>query len=465
MPKIIIVGGGYAGLAAATALAEAGLSVELLESKGFLGGRAYSTGRTEHFPLMADNGPHLFMGCYTETLRMFHRIGVERHLHWIDPLSLSWLTPGGKKVHLKCAPLPAPLHLAWGLLTSNAFPWNEKLSMARALSAFSRKPFRISPDVETVAQYLDATHQGPFSRERFWVPLCNAVMNVSPDVAPLQGLGEVLRRVFFGSRADSALGVAKLPLSEMVSVQAQKYLEGEGARVRLHEGVQEFTLKDGRVEMKTRSGEIVTAEALLLAVPPTSLAALWPQGSWDAAAHFPQMGKSPIVSVHLVLSKPVMEGHLVGLSGAKFEWVFNRNANWAFRDQGVDTLKVSIQPNRAPSLEAQGQVQYLSFTASAAEDLARLKDAELVQLAWRELTDRCPAAQGVEVLHSKVTREMAATFVWNKETDKFRPPCQTPYPNVFLAGDWTDTGLPATLEGACLSGHRAAEKVLSLLKK
>jgi zeta-carotene desaturase len=177
------------------------------------------------------------------------------------------------------------------------------------------------------------------------------------------------------------------------------------------------------------------------------------------------MGKSPILSVHVILSKPVMEGHLLGLSGAKFEWVFNRSLNWGWKGDGADIPKMSAQPKLSPSLGVQGQAQYLSFTASAAEELARLKDPELVQLAWKELTDRCPTAQGIEILNSKVTREMAATFVWNKETDSWRPPCATPYPNVFLAGDWTDTGLPATLEGACLSGHRAAEKVSEYLSR
>ncbi len=438
MPKVIVVGGGYAGLAAATALAEAGHSVDLLESRGFLGGRAYSIAPSETFPAPMDNGPHLFMGCYAETLRLFRRIGVEKNLQWIDPLALAWLTPGGREVSLKCTPWPAPLHLAWGLLFSNAFPWGEKISLARALSAFSRKPFKIPPGVETVAQYLEATAQGPKVRERFWGPLCNAVMNVPPPVAPIEGLGEVLRRVFFGSRRDSALGVARLPLSEVVSTQAKKFMEGKGARVLFHEGVQSFVVEGKTVGVKARSGAFYSADALVLAVPPSSLSALWPVGTWDAAAHFPQMGKSSIVSVHLILAKPVLEGHLVGLSGAKFEWVFNRNANWGLKMDG----------------------QYLSFTASAADDLARLKDPELVEMALKELSDRCPTARGVRVLHSKATREMAATFVWSRETDKLRPPCETPCPNVFLAGDWTDTGLPATLEGACLSGHRAAGKIL-----
>jgi len=441
MPKVIVVGGGYAGLAAATALADAGHSVDLLESRGFLGGRAYSIAPSETFPAPLDNGPHLFMGCYAETLQLFRRIGVDKNLQWIDPLALSWLTPGGQEVSLKCAPLPAPLHLAWGLIFSNAFPWAEKISLTRALLLFSRKPFKVPPGVETLAQYLDATAQGPLTRERFWVPLCNAVMNVPPPVAPIEGFGEVLRRVFFGNRRDSALGVARLPLSEVISFQAQSYLEGKGARVRLHEGVQEFAVKDGRAEVKARSGSVYSADALIFAVPPSSLSSLWPKDRWETASHFPQMGKSSIVSVHVILSKPVLSGHLIGLSGARFEWVFNRNANWGGPTAG----------------------QYLSFTASAADDLARLKDPELVALALKELTDRCPAAREAQVLHSKATREMAATFVWNLETDKLRPSCETPYPNVFLAGDWTGTGLPATLEGACLSGHRAAQKARAYL--
>lgn len=430
------MGGGYAGLTAATDLAEQGFQVDLLESHGFLGGRAYSIPASESFPAPVDNGPHLFLGCCAETLRMLGRIGAADSFHWLDPFRLSWRLPGGKKVSLNCPSLPPPYHLAWGFLTSNAFPWGEKRSMSQALSVFSKKPFTVPAGVETLSQFLDATAQGPASRERFWVPLCNAVMNVPPEEALLAGLGEVLHGVFFGSRRDSALGIARYPLSEMVSTKARKYLENQGARVLLHEGVREFTVKDGAWTVKTRSGTVHTGDALIFAVPPSSLASLWPAGAWDQAAYFDRMGKSPILSVHLILSKPVMDEHLTGFPGSKFEWVFNRNANWNWLGKG----------------------QYLSFIASAAEELTRLKEPELVEMAWNDLTKRCPPARKGVVLHSKVTREMAATFRWTRETGPFRPPCETPFPNVFLAGDWTDTGLPATLEGACLSGHRAAEK-------
>jgi squalene-associated FAD-dependent desaturase len=466
MPKVLVVGGGYAGVAAATALAETGISVELLESRGALGGRVYSTPPSENFPYPADNGPHLFMGCYHETLKLLKRIGSPEPFHWIDPLALSWLLPGGKKVSLKGLPLPAPFHLALGFLFSNAFPLSEKFSLAKALLTFSKKPFAVQLGLETVAQFLDATGQGPATRQRFWIPLCNAVMNVPIKTAPLLGFGEVLHRIFFAGRRDSALAVAKEPLSATGFPVALSFLRDKGASVLFHEGVQAFRAEGKSFELTARSGKTFSGDALLWAVPPSSLGVLWPKGTWAAAESFPKMGKSPIVSVHLILSKTVFEEPLVGLPGANFEWVFNRNANWGWKGKGsgVDSpITESTPANRAPSLEIRGQQQYLSFTASAADSLGRQSEEELTALALKELRERCPRALEATVLHTKVTREMAATFIWNRETDKLRPPCETPFPNIFLAGDWTDTGLPATIEGACLSGHRAAEKVRAYL--
>jgi zeta-carotene desaturase len=138
-----------------------------------------------------------------------------------------------------------------------------------------------------------------------------------------------------------------------------------------------------------------------------------------------------------------MTGQLLGLSGARFEWVFNRNAHWHWAGEG----------------------QYVSLVASAAEPLSHQSEKELVDLAVEELKIRLPSSLHWEVLHSKVTREMAATFIWTEETNALRLPCETPLKNVFLAGDWTDTGLPATIEGACLSGHQAAEKAKTMLSK
>ncbi len=442
MGKVIVVGGGFAGISAATALAEQGHRVELLESRGSLGGRVYSMAPSENFPASVDNGPHLLMGCYHETLKLFQRIGLSDPFHWLDPLRLFWLVKVHSPVSLKCAPLPSPFHLAWGLLFSNAFSFREKLSLALALRIFSKKPFDLKPGVKTVVQFLDAAEQGTLARERFWIPLCNAVMNVPIEKAPMEGLGEVLRRIFFGNRGDSALAIPAHPLNELGFPQSIQYLGQKGGTVHFREGVQTFRMGEPGFQLTSRSGRTFTGDALIWAVPPTSLFALWPADTWPAVGALPKLGKSPILSVHLLLSKVVIHEQMVGLAGARFDWVFNRNANWGW----------------------QGKGQYLSFTASACGDLAGKSEKELVAFALKELQDRCPSSQGLEVLHSKVTREMAATFTWTEETDSLRLPCETPLPNVFLAGDWTATGLPATIEGACLSGHRAAEKVSAYLK-
>jgi hydroxysqualene dehydroxylase len=441
MAKVIVVGGGFAGISAATALAEKGIGVELLESRGFLGGRVYST-KNPSFPAPLDNGPHLFMGCYHETWKLFKRLDCTGSFKSVDPLRLSWLLNGGRKVSLQCAPLPAPFHLIWGLFSTNAFSWKEKLSLTKALMYFSKKPYIIKPEIKTIAQFMDFTHQGNRARELFWIPLCNAVMNVPVDVAPIRGFGEVLHRVFFGSRQDSSLVLANKPLSEIGFKEVPAYLENYHGSVHFHEGVQSFKVSTYAFEVTTRTSQTYSGDALIWAVPPASLTALWPSDNWQGIKSLPQLGKSPILSVHIIVSKPLMKDQLVGLSGGRFEWVFNRNTNWNY----------------------QGEGQYLSLVASAAESLSRQSEKELVDLAVQELKDRLPASPTWEVLHAKVTREMAATFIWTSETDSFRLSCDTPYRHVFLAGDWTATGLPATIEGACLSGHRAAKKTISLLQ-
>ncbi len=203
--------------------------------------------------------------------------------------------------------------------------------MARALSAFSKRPFKMGKGLKTLAQFLDATRQGPLARERFWIPLCDSVMNVPPELAPLGGMGEVLHRIFFGNARDSALAVPASALKRSGFPVPLLYLEQKGGSVFFHEGIQSFRMEENNFQLASRSGKIFTGDALIWAVPPPSLFALWPAGTWPRMASLPQLGKSPILSVHLILSQKVTREHLVGLSGSPFEWVFNRNANWGWR--------------------------------------------------------------------------------------------------------------------------------------
>jgi len=443
MVKIVVVGGGYAGVSAATALAERGFSVDLLETRSSLGGRVYSIPPGEPFPASCDNGPHLFLGCYRDTWTLFKRLEAENAFHWIHPLEITWVAPGGIPTSFTCANLPAPLNLAAGLLRTRAFPLKEKITLARALRRFARHPYSIPRGVFTVGQFLDSTRQGPLSRERFWGPLCRAVMNLQPEQSSLPEFGEALHRAFFGKNTESGMAIPSKPLSELAFPKVESYLKQRGGLVHFGDAARHLRLASGPFEVETASGKVFTGDALILAVPPRSMEALWATSDLPSPVSSEKMGRSPILSVNLLLDHPVMEGHWAGLPGARFEWVFNRNANWGYPGPG----------------------QYLSLIASADKDLAQKNDKELLVQALEELHRHFPSSQTAQRLHSKVVKEMAATFELTPENSPLRPPCETVFENIFLAGDFTSTGLPATIEGACYSGHQAAEKTWELLVK
>jgi squalene-associated FAD-dependent desaturase len=441
MAKVIVVGGGYAGVSAATALAEQGFTVDLVETRSSLGGRVYSIPPGESFPAPCDNGPHLFLGCYRDTWTLFKRLEVENTFHWINPLEITWVSPGGVLARFTCARLPAPFHLAVGLIRSKAFPLKEKFSLALALQRFARKPFSIPNNVLTVEDLLNHTRQGPLSRERFWEPLCRAVMNLQPEQSSLPEFGEALHRAFFGTRADSAVAISAKPLSELAFPKVEGFLRQRGGTVHLGDPARHLRLASGPFEVETASRKIFTGEALVLALPPRSLEALWSTSDLPSPVSAEKMGRSPILSVNLLLDRPIMEAHWMGLPGAHFEWVFNRNGNWG----------------------SPGPGQYLSLVSSADHELARKNDKEILVLALEELQRHIPQARAAQRLHSKVIKEMTATFALTPTASPSRPPCETVFENVFLAGDFTATGLPATIEGACYSGHRAAMKIKEFL--
>jgi zeta-carotene desaturase len=435
--RVIVVGGGFAGVSAAVTLADRGHAVELHEIHSALGGRAHHVPPPPGFPVPLDSGPHLFSGAYHETLDLLQKLGRENVFHWIDPLELNWLLPGGTSVSLNAVPLPAPFHLAWGLLLSDAFTFRHKCGLLSDLWSLRS----IEPHGKTVAQYLDENMVAAQVRKRFWEPLTRAIINMPPELAPLEGLTSTVPRMFFGNRKDASFAVARMPLSDIFGDSVSRFLEKHQSRVFLRSIVESVQTHDGRVQSaQTNTGEKLHADAWVFAVPPARLAQLLPEVTW--ANHTEALGSSPIVSAHFFLDHPIWEGHFACLDGARFEWLFNRNQNW--------------------DLPIQGQV--LSLLASADKDLAAKNEKDLLEIAWKELTDRCPEASGAKVLAERVTKEMNATFAWTLVNGSHRPVARTPLSNLALAGDWTATGLPATIEGAVISGRLAAESLWNRAK-
>jgi len=438
--EAIVIGAGFAGLAAATALAEKGVRVLVLEARPAPGGRATAftdpaTGER------VDNGQHVLLGCYRDTFRFLDRIGATSHVEVQDRLTVDMIDRNGRSSRLRCPPLPPPLNLLAGVMTWRAIGWRERLAIlhvGRALKA------RRSSHGETVRQWLVRHHQTPRLVEMLWEPLAVAALNESIDAASAEPFERSLTEMLGTSPRDASIALPLKPLDELYVVPARQYLEKRGGEVR--------TNAPARIQLETRGPgdrgappqvivrqETFTAATVICAVPWFALPELFldPPDSLgatlDAAA---RTAASPIVTVNLWFDRIVTDHALVGLPGRTMQWVFDKRRVFG------------------------EQASHLSLVSSGAERIVSLTNEELIELATREVRGALPAARGAAVRRAVVVREKRATFSVAPGQPQ-RPKTKTPISGLFLAGDWIDTGLPATIEGAVRSGHTAAALALS----
>jgi squalene-associated FAD-dependent desaturase len=448
--KVIVVGGGFAGFAAAVALQERRHRVVLLERRGVLGGRATSS-RDAVTGDDVDNGTHLMVGAYQRTLSLARRAGADGLLLEQDDLRLEWVDDHGRSV-LHCPPLPAPMHLAAGLLGLRA-PLAAKLQALRLGLAvrFGRRP-----DGLTLAEYLARCGQGKEARRLLWDPLALAILNEPPERAAAVLFHRVYQEAFLRDRRHSRLVFLRRGWGVLLE-RVAAYFESRGGLVRRGTRVESLVL-DGegrvggaRVTARPRarpaivSGEpateaVETADAVVCAVPPHSLAAIVAP-EWLGRAPFDvleRFGGAPIVSVDLWVDRVVVDRVMLGLRDSEVEWVFDKGRLFG----------------------REGAPQHLSFIVSAAYRSAGKPNADLVAAAEGALRRYFPGMAGAAVERALVLREPRATFASSPELERLRPGAGTPVPGLYLAGDWTATGLPATIEGAVRSGEAAAEAVL-----
>ncbi len=437
--RVVVVGGGVAGVAAATALATAGLPVTLLEAAPSLGGRARSfvdraTGDA------VDNGQHALMGCYGAFLALLARVGRRGDLYERALDVPLWDEARGLQ-RLACPRLPAPLHFAAGVLRFRHLSPGERVSALRAGRALVARYGTGGAHCEgaTVARALAELGQGHGARRALWDPLAWATLNADPERASARLLAAVVERALLGSRAASRFLLPAVPLSELYAEPARKYVEERGGTVRCRASADALVLEHGRVSGVRTGGETLPAAAVVLAVPPAParrllsppLAALVPS-ALDRA--------TPIVSVTLWLDRPIGGPDFVGLLGTETQWIFRVDRIHRPADGRAD--------DRAPAR--------LACVRSGASDWVERPTREIAEIALREAGRALPEARNALLRHSLVVKEVAATLAPDPELQPLRPAATLPVPNAFLAGDWTATGLPATLEGAALSGHRAA---------
>lgn len=443
--KVVVVGGGFAGLAAAIALQERRHQVTLLERRGVLGGRA-SSYRDAASGEDVDNGTHLMIGGYRETLDLVDRAGARDLLHIQDDLVLDYIDDAGPS-QLRCPPVAAPFHLLFGLLRMR-LPWRVRWDALR-LGMAVRLGRR--PDGLTLAEYFAGTGQSAASRRLIWDALATAILNETPERASARLFYDVYHEAFLRSRRASRLVFLRRGWS-VLHDQLGRYFQGRGGTIRRRALVAGVDVEEGRAagvrytqraetkaEMQRGArahDEQVPADAVVLALPWHAVGGVLPE-PWPERAPFEglrRLGASPIVSIEMWLDRPVVEKEMVGLRDTEVEWVFDKGRLFGRR----------------------GAPQHLAFIVSAAHRSTVRPNAELVAAAEGALRRYFPAMAEAKVVRSLVLREPQATFSCDPASDTLRPGPVTPIAGLFLAGDWTDTGLPATIEGAVRSGRRAA---------
>ena len=436
--SVAVAGGGLAGIAAACELADAGLKVTLVEKRPFLGGRSHSY-LDKRSGMEVDNGQHVFLGCCTEYIRLLKRLGVWYKVHLQKRLHVRVIDKVWGESALESRPLPPPLHLLPSLLRFRSLSPTEKVRAAYAMTRIRSldKAARRDLDGITFADWLRAQGQTENAIRGFWSLIIQPTLNgeittVSADLALM-----VFQEGFLRDRNGANVGWAKVGLSALLAQAAREYIECRGGEVRLGQGITGLRLEDGRVAV---SGPGQEAEYVVAAVEPRPLASLLPKALREEP-FFGRIGyidTSPIVNVHLWYDRQVTDMKFAAFLNTPLQWVFNKSRLWG----------------------QEGDGQYLDVSLSGAQEFMDMSTREIVGLFSREVQSLFPLARTAQLRRALVVKQRDATFAARPGVSRLRPGQRTPVRNLFLAGDWTDTGWPATMESAVRSGLLAARGVM-----
>ena len=430
---VAVIGGGVAGMSAACALAEVGFRVQLIERRGYLGGRASSylhPGVNE----VIDNCQHALIGAYTNLIGFYRRIGVADKIHWSPYITM--IEPGGRRSVLGPSPLPAPLHGLPHLLSAHAFSIADKLSLARAFTAIMMGRGN-NPD-ESLADWLRRHRQSKGAMERFWRLVIASALNSDLDQIGVNYASMVIRGLFMDSAAAGIMGASTVPLSELYS-GIPDFLEKRGGSLLLNANLESATWEEATQQwsLNTSVGP-VSADYLIFALPFEAMQKLLAklpaaEGANALAQQLEQHTHWPICSVHLWFDRPITELESAVLLDREIHWLYNQ----------------SLLQNRPGN--------YIELVISASRSFAALDRKSAIDLALSELAEFFPSIRDAKLEKAALIKEVRATFGVPPGIDAFRPNAKSPWPNAFLAGDWIQTGWPSTMESAARSGHLAAE--------
>jgi len=447
---VIVIGGGLAGLSAAVALAEAGYRITLLEKRPFLGGRAtsYVLPSGDHI----DNCQHVTLGCCTNLDDFYKRAGAFGKIQFYDRLIFS--SPDGQRGEIQSSWLPAPLHVSPSFAAFPLLNWADKRAIGRLLMSIMRSggrpadlasaPGGVRP---SMLEWLRKHKQTEQAIRRFWGVVLISALDESLDRTDAQYGVDVFWKAFLANRAGYRIGIPTVPLADLYD-GCRNNLISRGGDVRLRATIRGLELDRGEISgVAFESGEVLRADYYVSAVPQDALLELLPKEAMAQKPVFTNLSElktSPITGVHLWFDRVVMDEPFLTLVDTTTQWIFNKNLLY-----GGDSR----------SGGAAGGGQYLQLVISASYDLVQRSRQEIIDLCLEEVRRAIPAARDARLMKSTVIKETAATFSPEPGCDRWRPGAVSPVRGLFLAGDWTATGWPATMEGAVRSGYLAAEAV------
>jgi zeta-carotene desaturase len=417
MPKVLIAGGGLAGLAAAAALGRDGWEVDLFEARPYLGGRATSyavPAGGEEVAETIDNCQHVLLRCCVNLLDFYQRLGVRERIRFYR--EFYFIEPGGRISVLQRGRLPAPLHFAGSFLGMKCFSAGDKMAIGRALLALRRERTR-RKDLDRISMldWLLQKRQTPHAIDRFWRQVLVSAVNEDLDrMAAVHGF-QVFWLGFLSSADGYEMGIPSVPLGQLYAAEAWQRMPNVHMHLR-------STVEHIDASGFVAEGKALTADRYICALPFEKLPAM--------GLPAPDLQHSPITGVHLWFDREVTTLPHATLLGRTMQWMFNK-------DRG----------------------RYLQLVVSASRDLTPLSRQEIIEIAVGDLRLFLPRVRDANLVKAHVVKEQRATFSAAPETEDLRPGTECSIPNVYLAGDWTRSGWPATMEGAVRSGYIAAEAV------
>lgn len=431
--KTIIVGGGWAGLAAAVELSRNNVEVIVLESARQLGGRARSGKFDDHH---IDNGQHIMLGAYTAILNILETIGIpEEKVFRRLPLYMEMMKSHDQPLRLKTPPLPAPLHLLFGLLSFKGMKFLNRISILHALVKMRKNKFTVSPDIP-LSIFLKKARQSVDAISMFWEPLCISVINLPPEQASSQLFMRVMRDAFFSRKQFSDLLLPISDLGTCLPQPAMEYIEKKKGSVQLATRVTKINIAEGKILGITAGNNNIDADNVIIATHPGACEQLLLEHKslQNNAANIHKLGFMPICTLYLKYPESVsLPKEFVGMINTTTQWLFDRESLTG--EKGLVAAVIS------------GPGKHTSMTV---KELTDHIIAEIAQFfpGWPK------------PIKSKLIREKRATISAIPGCERYRPDNATVIQGLWLAGDYTDTGYPSTLEGAVRSGVTCAQKIL-----